>query len=98
MKTHHVAVVVDDGVPEQEVGHGRRDLGPAVVLDDEVRYPRDGSRVRGPLFRDTQVDVRDARRADLEALAEELALRVDWGETESASLLGRAWGKAAPSP
>ena len=76
-RADHVAIMVDDRVPEEEVGHGRRDLGPAVVLDDEVRYPRCGGEFRRPLLWDAEVDVRDPRRTDLEALAEELALGID---------------------
>mgnify|MGYP001561916346 CR=1 FL=1 len=72
--------MIDDGVAKEEVGDRRRDLRPAVVLHDESGHARRAGVVGRPLLRKAEVDVRDSSRPDLEALAEELALRIHFAE------------------
>ena len=100
--THgHVAVVVDGGRAEDEAGHVRGDLLPAVVLDDPAL--RDAPLVRGvpgaALGGDEEVRVGDAGGANLERLARELVLGVDLAHTgQTGGACVRGWERSnAPS-
>ena len=76
-KTDHLTEMIDDRITKQEIRNGGRHFRPRIMLNDHSREHRCGRKIRRPLLRNAQMNMRDSDRRNFERLPLERRFRID---------------------